>query len=298
MKIAIVGATGLVGKMVAKVLTEQGIHAEYTLFNTLGGAEVEINGKTYITQALNEDEATAGTFDYVFFCAEKELSQKYSPFFAEMGSIVIDNSSAFRRDPYTPLIVPECNAQELKNNPQIIANPNCTTIGAVVALKPLDDMFKLKRVVFSSYQAISGAGANPKFIHPIENNLITHIDGEEEKMVFETQKILGRKDIKISATCIRVPVKNCHTISVNATFKKRVNIDAVKAALASAPGVILLPDDELPMPIIADGRDDVFVGRVRIDESCPKTINMITVLDNVRKGAATNAVQILKCLMS
>jgi aspartate-semialdehyde dehydrogenase len=194
--------------------------------------------------------------------------------------------------------VPECNGELLKDvtSGAIIANPNCTTIGAMVALKPLDDAFVLKRVVYSTYQAISGAGANPKFAYPIENNVITWIDGEEEKMVFETRKILGR-EVGVAATCIRVPIANCHTIAINAEFERPVDLLQAKVILKNASGVVFL-DDELPMPILANGRNEVFVGRLRVDESRPNTLNLISVSDNIRKGAATNAVQILRCLMS
>jgi len=301
LRIAIVGATGLVGRTAIKVLTEEKIDAELILFNSTGGVQIEINGENHITHALNEATVKEVKIDYVLFCAEKELSEKFSPMFAKQGSIVIDNSSAFRRDPRVPLVVPECNFGEISNSHKIIANPNCTTIGAMVALKPLDDKYKLKRVVFSTYQAISGAGANPKFAHPIENNVITHIDGEEDKMQFETNKILRNNDPKnaigVAATCVRVPVANCHTISINAEFHNAIDIDEIKKILSTAPRAILLPDDQLPMPIIANDRNEVFIGRIRKDESQPNTINLICTSDNIRKGAATNAVQILQRLI-
>ncbi|MCL2229009.1 MAG: aspartate-semialdehyde dehydrogenase [Firmicutes bacterium] len=298
-RVAIVGATGLVGRAFARVLTERNINAEYILFNTKGGAEVEICGQTLVTLALTEDSARATKVDYALFSAGGDVSLKYSPIFASNGAVVIDNSSAFRRDADKILCVPECNAGELAliKDSAIIANPNCTTIAAVVALKPLDDAFTLTRVVYSTYQAISGAGDNPQFKYPIENNVITHIDGEEEKMVFETRKILGRENIGVSSTCIRVPVKNCHTISINAEFPKPVDIEVAKNLLRTAPGVVFLEEGVLPMPINADNKDEVFVGRLRVDESRPNAINMVVVADNVRKGAATNAVQILECLI-
>lgn len=299
-KIAIIGATGLVGRTFAKVLTEEKIEADYVLFNRAGGTEIEIYGKKYMTQALSEEAARQSKPDYTFFCAGAEVSKKYVPIMAGTGSIVIDNSSAFRRAPEIPLVIPECNPKMLKKVKRggIVANPNCSTIGALVALKPLDDKFKLKRIIYSTYQAISGAGANPKFAYPIENNLIPFINGEEEKMVFETRKILGRTDIGVSATCIRVPVKNCHTVSINAEFEKPLTVEKARKILSKAPGVVLLPENELPMPIIANDLNEVFIGRIRADDSHPNTINLITVSDNIRKGAATNAVQILKCLMS
>jgi len=297
-KIAIVGATGLVGRTLCRVLTEENIEAQYIPFNTKGGAVVEICGKNYMTRPLNHDTVATTQADFVFICVEKELSLEFSPIFAQNGAIVIDNSSAYRRDPEKFLIVPECNGKLVKGaKPQIIANPNCSTIGAMVALKPLDDAFKLKRVVYSTYQAISGAGANPKFAYPIDNNVITFIDGEEEKMVHETRKILGRPDIGVTATAVRVPIANCHTISINAEFERPVKMDKVKKILSRAPGLVLLPDGELPMPIIANDRNEVFVGRIRIDDSRPSALNLITVSDNIRKGAATNAYQIMKAIL-
>ena len=297
-KIAIVGATGLVGRTFAKVLTEENIKAEYILFNTKGGAVVEIGGHPYMTRALTPESAAAVKVDFALFAVDKDLAVEYAPIFANNGSIVIDNSNAFRRDKDIPLVIPECNPKTIRRFKQgIIANPNCTTIGALVALKPLDDAFKLNRVVFSTYQAISGAGNNPRFSYPIENNVITHIEGEEEKMVFETRKILARQDIAVSATCVRVPIANCHTISINAAFEKPMTIDKVKKILSRAPGLVLLPDYQLPMPMTANDKNQVFVGRVRIDESHPNTINLISVSDNIRKGAATNAVQIMQLLL-
>ncbi|MDR0462111.1 MAG: aspartate-semialdehyde dehydrogenase [Christensenellaceae bacterium] len=303
LSIAIVGATGNVGRTFCKVLTEEKIIADYIPFNTKGGAVVEINGKAYMTQALTHESAQATKVDYALFSVGADLAREYAPIFAKNGVIVIDNSSAFRRDPDKALIIPECNANVIRGAKAgtIIANPNCTTIGSLVALKPLDDAFKLKRVIYSSYQAISGAGNSPQFAYPIENNVIPYIDGEEEKMVFETNKILGRtadNQIGVTATCVRVPVANCHTIVINATFEKPLTIEKVKKLLVKAPGLVLLPDDQLPMPVVANDRNEVFTGRVRLDASCPNTINLITASDNIRKGAATNAIQIMQYLMN
>jgi len=301
-KIAIVGATGLVGRMFAKVLTERKIEAEYILFNRTGGACVEILGRTYLTNALTEDNVRLfGSCDFALFSAGSETSKAFAPLFAEMGAIVIDNSSAFRRDPTKLLIIPECNGAALKKvKPKtIISNPNCTTIGSLVALKPLDDVFKLESVVYSSYQAISGAGGKAMLAfqngtHAVINNVIPYIDGEEEKMAHETRKILGRENISVVATCIRVPVPNCHTVAIHATFKKPITVEAVKEVLKKSAGVVLLADDILPSPIVAEGRDEVFVGRIRIVEN---TLCFITASDNIRKGAATNAVQIMQKML-
>ena len=315
--ISIVGATGLVGKMFARVLTEEKIHANYTLFNRTGGATVEINGRQYKTIALTDENIAKTRCDFALFSAGADISLQFAPKFAQNGAVVIDNSSAWRRDPSIPLVIPEVNPDALattraamsKKTGAVVANPNCTTIGALVALAPLDRAFKLKRVIYSTYQAISGAGANPKFDYPIDNNAIPYIGGEEEKMVFETRKILGHEDIGVSATCVRIPVANCHTISINAQFERPFTIMDVKRALIGAPGLVVLPDltdaprlptalPPLPMPIVAEGHNEVFAGRFRIDDSAPNTINFLTASDNIRKGAATNAVQILKCLMS
>jgi aspartate-semialdehyde dehydrogenase len=234
-----------------------------------------------------------------------ELSAKWTPIFVKNGAAVIDNSSQYRQHENVPLVVPEINPQDIFTyQSQIIANPNCSTIGAVAALAPLDKKYKIKRAVYSTYQAVSGAGAFPRFQYPIENNLIPQIDEfcengntkEEEKMIAETKKILHRSDISVTATCVRVPIPNCHSVSINAEFWNKPDIDEVKKILASAKGVVLL--DGLPMPVTADGKDEVFVGRVRTDSNNPNAINMFTVSDNLRKGAATNAVQILELLLS
>ena len=280
-RIAVVGATGLVGQTVIQILDKENIQAEYIHFNS----------KNLTKQTVKKFNP-----DFAFFCVSADLSREWTPFFVKHGCTVIDNSSAYRRDHGVPLVVPECNADLLNRSHSIIANPNCSTIGAIVVLKPLDDRYKIKRIVYSTYQAISGAGANPTFAYPIENNLIPYIEGEEEKMVFETKKVLGRDDIEISATCVRVPIKNCHSVSINVQFEKDIDIDEINKILSSAPGVILC--ENLPMPIIADGRNEVFVGRVRLDKSRPNTINLFTVSDNIRKGAAFNAVQILKLLLN
>jgi len=294
-KIAIVGATGLVGRTIAKVLTEQNTKAEYFLYNRSGGVSIYINGQGYTTIALTEKNIKANKVDYALFSAGGEISKEFAPMFVEMGAIVVDNSSAFRRDENVALIVPECGFRKTP----IIANPNCTTIGAVVALKPLDDVFGLKRVTYSTYQAISGAGANPKFLYPIDNNVIPYIDGEEEKMMFETNKIL-RGDghnggIEVFATCIRVPVVNCHTISIHAEFERELTQLEVYEILYKARGVVVCGDNELPMPLFANDKDSVFVGRIRAKG---KSVDMVVCLDNIRKGAATNAVQILNSLLS
>jgi aspartate-semialdehyde dehydrogenase len=301
-RIAIVGCTGLVGRMFARVLSERKIEAEYILFNRSGGSMVEILGRTYVTNPLTVDNVNLfGACDFALFSAGSEVSKAFAPLFAEKGAIVIDNSSAFRRDAKKLLVIPECNGELLKNvlPGAIISNPNCTTIGSLPALKPLDDAFKLESVVYSSYQAISGAGGKAMLAfqngtHAVINNVIPFIDGEEEKMAHETRKILGHSDISVVATCMRVSVPNCHTVAVHAKFKTTPTVEQVKTILSKASGVVLLNDDELPSPIVANDHDEVFVGRVRVVEN---TVCFVTASDNIRKGAATNAVQILQKLI-
>jgi aspartate-semialdehyde dehydrogenase len=331
--IFVVGATGLVGQTFAKVLTEKKIDANYILFNRAGGAEVEICGKKYITRALTVENVRTefskhtpsrlrvpplskkGEHNNVFalFSAGGDVSREFAPLFAQLGAVVIDNSSAWRRDANVPLVIPECNIEtvkHIKNSAKgtIIANPNCTTIGSLPALKPLDDVFGLRRVIYSTYQAISGAGGraladwSTKSPYPIVDNVIPYIDGEEEKMVFETNKILGRiqtpilkgkSPISVTATCVRVPVSNCHTVSIVAEFEKPVDEKNVSELLSNASGIVLLRD-KLPMPIYADGHDEIFVGRIRVSGN---TVCMVTASDNIRKGAASNAVQIMEYLL-
>jgi len=279
-RIAVVGATGLVGQMIIKILQEENVRAEFVYFNS-----------------KNLTKAAVMRFKphFALFAVSAQLAREWVPYFVSKNCIVIDNSSAYRRDDDVPLIIPECNGGGITLDAKIISNPNCSTIGALVALKPLDDAYRIRRIVYTTFQAISGAGANPIFAHLIENNIIPYIHGEEDKMEYETQKILGR-DVAVTATCVRIPIANCHSIAINVEFENPVDLVQANAILASAPGLILV--DSYPMPIMANGRNEVFVGRVRIDRSRPNALNLFTVSDNVRKGAAVNAVQILKCLMS
>jgi aspartate-semialdehyde dehydrogenase len=306
-KIAVVGATGLVGRMMIKVLQERKITADFFLFagERSVGEKIEIYGQEYIVEALNKERIKEIRPNFALFAAGAEVSAQWAAVFVRSGATVIDNSSHFRMEPGIPLIVPEVNGAV---RAPIIANPNCSTIGAVVALAPLEKFYKIKRVVYSTYQAISGAGSNPKFAYPIEENVLPQIDvfmpngntKEEEKMINETKKILSRPDISVSATAVRVPVPNVHCVSINVEFYRKPNVDDVKKILSNAKGVILLDDPKnmkYPIPQTADGRDEVFVGRIRLDNDHKNTINMWTVCDNIRKGAATNAVQILEGLM-
>ena len=352
-RLAVVGATGLVGRTVLKVLEEKKLPIdEYVLFasKNSSGKKLRFMDKDYIVQELNDLSFDSG-FDYAIFSAGGKVAKKYAPIASSKGCIVVDNSSAFRMDNDVPLVVPEVNPEEIKNNHGIIANPNCSTIQAVVALKPLDAKYKIKRIVYSTYQAVSGAGRNgvldlqngiidymqkfsefsqnqnsnalsndlnfssaklnyelPKFNYPIFSNCLPHIDvfldngytKEEEKMINETRKILKRPDLKITATAVRVPVFNAHSESINVEFENDFDLTELKNILSSAPGIVLQDDIEkciYPLAINASGHDNVFVGRVRRDYSVDYGINFWAVADNIRKGAASNAVQIVEKML-
>lgn len=323
-KVAIVGSTGLVGRTVLKVLEEKNFsNCTYTLFSSKksAGTKLKFLGQNYIIQELTEESFDL-KFDYAIFCAGGTVSEKFAPIAVSKGCTVIDNSSVFRMDSNVPLVIPEVNPEKIFENRGIIANPNCSTIQAVVALKPLDDRYKIKRIVYSTYQAVSGAGKAgiedlengingvlpKKFPHPIFNNCLPHIDvfmsdgytKEEYKMINETRKILNKPYLPITATAVRVPVKNCHSESINVEFKNNFDIYDVKILLQNSPGIVLVDDIEknyYPLATKADGYDDVFVGRIRRDFSVPYGINLWVVSDNLRKGAASNAVQILERLI-
>ena len=304
-KIAVIGALGLVGSKIRQVLEEEKIQGEFLFFDT---REVKIkhNGVKYKTIKLNEENLLKTRPDFALMAVPNPVSAVYSPIIVDIGGVVIDNSSFYRMQEDIPLVVPEVNADQIKG--PIIANPNCSTIQAVVALGPLDKEFGLKRVVYSTYQAISGAGAKPNFAFPIYNNLIPHIDifsesgytKEEIKLVNETKKILNKPDLAVTATAVRVPIQNCHSVSINAEFEKEITPQAVREILGKSSGIIVMDEPAsrvYPMPIHANERNEVFVGRIRADEDKPNTINMFVVADNLRKGAATNAVQILGLLI-
>jgi aspartate-semialdehyde dehydrogenase len=280
------------------------------------GTQIEFNGKAISVGKL-DPKSFAGV-DFALFSAGAAISKEFVPIAARMGAVAIDNSSAFRMEADVPLVVPEVNRQEAFRHHGIIANPNCSTIQMVVVLKPLHDSFIVKRVVVSTYQSVTGAGKrgvnqledeiadrplrDQKFPHPIAYNVLPHIDvfgedgytKEEIKMMRETKKIMG-VDIKVTATTVRVPVWGGHSEAVNVEFEQPCTVDDVRARLQSAPGVIVQDDPSkglYPMPINAYGKDEVFVGRIRRDDTVPSGVNLWIVADNVRKGAATNAVQI------
>lgn len=320
MRVAVVGATGLVGSTFLKVLGERDLGiTELFLFasSRSAGKKINFRGKEYVVEELKEDSFKGRDIDIALFSAGGGTSLKYAPIAAKEGVLVIDNSSAWRMDKEVPLIVPEVNPQEAFNHKGIIANPNCSTIQCMAPLKVLADKYGIKRVVYSTYQAVSGTGhkgvvdleeglkGNPPktYPHQIVNNCLPHIDvfldngytKEEKKMVDETRKILGLPNLPVTATCVRVPVMNSHSVSINVELEKDFDIDTLKKELAEAEGIVLLDEVEkniYPLATKATGKDEVFVGRVRRDESVKYGVNLWTVADNIRKGAATNAIQI------
>lgn len=321
--VAVVGATGMVGNKFLEVLTERKLPVEnYYLFASKksAGKEIDFMGKKHTVIELNDDniEKLKGKLDFALFSAGGSISAEFAPKFVKIGAVVVDNSSQWRMDENVPLVVPEVNPEDIKKHNGIIANPNCSTIQAMVALKPLYDAYGIKRIIYSTYQAVSGAGVKgytdlkenktEKFPYPILNNMLPHIDvftengytKEELKMVNETRKILHDKKLKVTATTVRVPVFYGHSESINVELKKSTTREDVMKLYASAPGIVLQDDVKnniYPMPINAENKDEVFVGRIRMDDSVKSGVNIWVVADNIRKGAATNAVQILELLM-
>lgn len=325
MKVAVVGATGLVGTRMLQVLGERNFPIT-KLFPVASersvGKTIKFAGKRH--KIISLDAAVGKKPDIAIFSAGGTISKEWAPRFAERGTVVIDNSSAWRMDPDKKLVVPEVNAGVLTKMDKIIANPNCSTIQMVVALKPLHDRYRIRRIVVSTYQSVTGTGVKAvnqlmnerkgksgdrAYPYQIDLNLLPHIDvftengytKEEMKMVNETKKIMGDDTIRVTATTVRVPVIGGHSESVNVEFEHDFELDEVRTLLAAAPGVVLQDDPSsllYPMPLVAHDKDDVFVGRLRRDESQPNTLNMWVVSDNLRKGAATNAVQIAEYLIS
>ncbi|WGX77052.1 aspartate-semialdehyde dehydrogenase [Paraclostridium bifermentans] len=322
--VAIVGATGMVGRTFLKVLEERNFPIDNLyLFSSArsAGSKVEFAGKEYTVEELNENSFDRD-IQIALFSAGGSISEKYAPIAASKGVVVVDNSSAWRMDENVPLVVPEVNPEAVKEHKGIIANPNCSTIQAMVPLKPLHDKYKIKRIVYSTYQAVSGSGVkgtkdledgingvpNQFYPHPIAYNCLPHIDvfmengytKEEMKMINETMKILNDYNLKITATTVRVPVVNGHSESVNVEFENDFEIDELKGVLANFEGLELVDDianNVYPTAFELSGRDEVFVGRIRRDFSVDSGINMWVVADNIRKGAATNAVQIAELLL-
>jgi len=324
MKVAVVGATGLVGTKMLQVLAERNFPVTELVpvaSERSVGKEVEYKGKKF--KVVSMTDAIAAKPAVAIFSAGGSTSLEWAPKFAAAGITVIDNSSAWRMDPNKPLVVPEINADILTKNDKIIANPNCSTIQMVVALNPLKK-YGIKRIVVSTYQSVTGTGVKAvtqltnerkgiagerAYKYPIDLNVIPQIDvflengytKEEMKMVNETKKIMRDNAIRVTSTTVRIPVVGGHSEAVNVEFEKDFELDEVKKLLENAPGVTVVDDpanQQYPMPMDAHEKDDVFVGRLRRDESQPNTLNMWVVSDNLRKGAATNAVQIAEYLVS
>lgn len=313
--VAVVGATGLVGSMMLKVLSEKNFPIDKLyLFSSKksAGSEVEYCGKKYTVEELNENSFEGKDIKIALFSAGGSVSEKYAPIAAKKGVTVIDNSSHFRMNPDVPLVVPEINPEDIETNKGIIANPNCSTIQSVLPLKPIHDKYKIKRVIYSTYQSVSGSGVKGisdleegtqlAYKYPIRNNCIPQIDvfmdngytKEEMKMIDETKKIL-HDDIRVTATTVRVPVKSSHSVSINVETENPFEIEDVKKIIADYPGMVLQDDIEneiYPMAITSAGKNEVFVGRIRRDYTVDNGINLWCCADNIRKGAATNAVQI------
>lgn len=325
MKVAVVGATGMVGEVMLQVLAERNFPVTELIpvaSEKSVGKEIEFKGTKYKVVGLQT--AVEMRPDIALFSAGGETSLAWAPKFAEVGTTVIDNSSAWRMDQTKKLIVPEINASELTKDDKIIANPNCSTIQMVMVLAPLHKKYKIKRVVVSTYQSITGTGVKAvqqleneyagihgemAYKYPIHRNAIPHCDSfeengytkEEMKLVRETQKIIGDKTITVTATAVRVPIVGGHSEAVNVEFANDFNVSEVREILHHTDGVTVqdnLDTFSYPMPLFAHGKDDVFVGRIRRDESQPNSLNMWIVADNLRKGAATNTIQIAEYLVT
>ncbi len=325
MKVAVVGATGMVGEVMLKVLAERNFPISQLIpvaSEKSVGLEIEYNGKKY--KVVSMQAAVDMKPQIAIFSAGGDISKQWAPIFASGGTTVIDNSSAWRMDLDKKLIVPEINASELTASDKIIANPNCSTIQMVLTMAPLHKKYKIKRVVVSTYQSVTGTGVKAvkqleneyagikgemAYKYPIHRNVIPQIDvfeengytKEEMKMIRETKKILSDNTIAITATTVRIPVVGGHSESVNIEFESDFDVSDIRRILHDTPGITLQDNPDTytyPMPLYAEGKDDVFVGRIRRDESQPNTVNMWIVSDNLRKGAATNAVQIAEYLVA
>ena len=317
--LAIVGATGMVGSTFIQVLEDRDFQFDNLyLFSSAksAGSKLTVKGKEYTVEELTESSFDRD-IDIALFSAGGTISEKFAPIAKEKGVIVVDNSSAWRMDKDVPLVVPEVNPEDIKNHHGIIANPNCSTIQSVVPLKPLDEAFKMKRVIYSTYQSVSGSGVKgvadlengttENYTYPISFNCIPQIDDflengytkEEVKMIEETQKLFNNYDLKVTATTVRVPVKNSHAVSINIEFEKPFEMKEIFELLENAPGIVVQDDPAnliYPMQIDVSGKDEVYVGRIRRDFSVDNGINMWVVADNIRKGAATNTIQIAELL--
>ena len=323
--VAIVGATGNVGRKILEILEERDFPIKNLyLFASKrsAGSKLKFKRKEYLVEETAEENIKDKKIDFALFSAGGDVSLKFSPIFSSYGAIVIDNSSAFRMDENVPLVVPEVNPEDIKWHNGIIANPNCSTIQAMLPLKVLLENYGIKRIVYSTYQAVSGAGiqgiadleegikgnAPKKFPYPIAGNCLPHIDiflengytKEEVKMIEETKKILHNSNLKITATAVRVPVLNSHSESINVELEKSFELNDIFNLFSNTKGITLYDDVaelKYPTALMSSGKDDVFIGRVRRDFSIDNGLNLWVVADNIRKGAALNAVQIAKLLI-
>lgn len=318
--LALVGATGMVGSTFIKVLEDRNFPIENLyLFSSAksAGTKLTVQGKEYVVEELTETAFDGKDIDIALFSAGGEVSEKFAPIAKEKGIIVVDNSSAWRMEEGVPLVVPEVNPEDIFENNGIIANPNCSTIQVMVPLKPLYDKYGLKRVIYSTYQAVSGSGVKgvadlkegttTAYPHEIAYNCLPHIDSflengytkEEMKMIDETKKILKDDSIKVTATTVRVPIENSHAVSVNVEFNKPFELEDVVKLLEESEGIVVEDDVEnnvYPLQKEVSGKDGVYVGRIRRDFSVDNGLNMWVVADNSRKGAATNTIQIAEKL--
>ncbi|MDO5301441.1 MAG: aspartate-semialdehyde dehydrogenase [Tissierellia bacterium] len=323
--VAILGVTGLVGQTMRSILEEKDLDLDslrvFASKNSAGG-KVPFKGQELTIEELTEEAIREGKFDFALSALDSGISERFSPVAAEVGTVVIDNSSRYRMEEGVPLIVPEVNGEDAKDHRGIIANPNCSTIQSVLALEPIKELFGLKRVVYTTYQAVSGSGVNgvndlentlnggePQFYpHPIAFNILPHIDDfldtgyskEEMKMIDETRKIFNLPELPVTATAVRVPVRGAHSVAINVETEREVDLDALRAAFEKTPGIVLQDDPKnnvYPMALYTEGKDEVFVGRLRKDPSVPHGLDLWCTADNIRKGAALNAVQILEYLM-
>ena len=323
--LAVVGATGMVGGSFLKVLSEKNLPIENLYLFASAKSEGKVLkclGRECVVEKLAEENVINKKIDYALFSAGGERSKEFAPIFVRAGAVVIDNSSFWRMDKNVPLVVPQVNPEDAAQNEGIIANPNCSTIGVMAPLKALDNLFDLEEVDYVTFQAVSGSGMKgvndlalttkgekPEFYpYPIFNNCIPQIDSfadggftkEELKMINESKKILHKPNLKVCATCVRVPIENSHSISVSATFDKVVDIKKAREALKNFPSIVLLDDPEnslYPIATIATGTDEIYVGRLRLDQNNPRRVHFFAVSDNIRKGAASNAIEILELLI-
>lgn len=323
MKLGIFGATGLVGQTMLKILEDResfkDVQVEVFASSRSKGQEIDYRGQKLVIQELSEESIKAGNLDYVLSALDGDLAAKFLPLAAQEGIVCIDNSSYFRMDPDKPLVVPEINLDTIRPEDKIIASPNCSTIQSVIPLKPIYDAFGIKRIIYSTYQSTSGSGVGglrdleeglkgkepTTYPYPIAFNLLPHIDKfldngytkEEMKMINETRKILGDDSLAITATAVRVPVKFAHAVSINIETKKPFSLDQIYKVLEDFPGLVVQDDPAkkiYPMNLYTEGKDEVFVGRIRRDESIENGLNLWCTADNIRKGAALNTIQILE----